>query len=99
LTFLKTILKIRLNNMKILPNLMCFLEGKIYKNYKETIMTGTTEGGKKAAQTRGHESLSEAGRKGGQQADHEQAAKTRGHERLSEAGRKGGQNSHKGGKE
>ena len=29
-------------------------------------MTGTTEGGKKAAETRGHESLSEAGRKGGE---------------------------------
>lgn len=28
-------------------------------------MSGTTEGGKKAAETRGHESLSEAGRKGG----------------------------------
>ncbi|CAA9888648.1 conserved hypothetical protein [Candidatus Methylobacter favarea] len=56
-------------------------------------MTGTTEGGKKAAQKRGHESLSEAGRKGGKAADHEQAAKTRGHESLSEAGRKGGEHS------
>jgi len=58
-------------------------------------MTGTTEGGKKAAETRGHESLSQAGQKGGKEADHEQAARTRGHESLSEAGKKGGQNSHK----
>ncbi|KTD48497.1 hypothetical protein Lrub_0848 [Legionella rubrilucens] len=56
-------------------------------------MAGTSEGGKKAAETRGHESLSEAGRKGGQAADHKKAAETRGHESLSEAGRKGGKNS------
>ncbi|QRN04578.1 general stress protein B [Legionella sp. MW5194] len=56
-------------------------------------MTGTSEGGKKAAETRGHDSLSEAGRKGGQAADHKKAAETRGHESLSEAGRKGGKNS------
>lgn len=61
-------------------------------------MTGTTEGGKKAAETRGHESLSEAGKKGGQAADHKQAAQTRGHESLSEAGRKGGEHSHSGGR-
>jgi len=58
------------------------------------MMAGTTEGGKKAAETRGRESLSEAGKKGGHNANHEQAAKTRGHESLSEAGRKGGQHSH-----
>ena len=58
-------------------------------------MTGTSEGGKKAAETRGHESLSEAGKKGGKAADHEKAAETRGHESLSEAGQKGGKNSHK----
>lgn len=29
-------------------------------------MAGTSEGGKKAAQTRGHESLSAAGKKGGE---------------------------------
>ncbi len=29
-------------------------------------MAGTPEGGKKAAETRGHESLSQAGRKGGE---------------------------------
>jgi hypothetical protein len=29
-------------------------------------MAGTSEGARKAAQTRGHESLSEAGRKGGE---------------------------------
>ncbi len=59
-------------------------------------MAGTSEGGKKAAQTRGHESLSEAGRKGGQAADQRKSAQTRGHESLSEAGRKGGQHSHGG---
>ncbi len=59
-------------------------------------MAGTSEGGKKAAQARGHESLSEAGRKGGHAADHRKAAATRGHESLSEAGRKGGQHSHGG---
>ena len=58
-------------------------------------MTGTTEGGKKAAETRGHDSLSEAGKKGGEAADHKKGAETRGHESLSEAGRKGGKNSHK----
>jgi general stress protein YciG len=59
-------------------------------------MAGTSEGGKKAAETRGHESLSEAGRKGVKAADHEKGAKTRGHESLSEAGRKGGEHSHGG---
>lgn len=29
-------------------------------------MTGTSQGGKKAAETRGHDSLSKAGEKGGQ---------------------------------
>lgn len=64
-------------------------------------MSGTTQGGKKAAETRGRESLSEAGRKGAQALSHEQrvengkkAAETRGYESLSEAGRKGGENSH-----
>lgn len=56
-------------------------------------MTGTREGGKKAAETRGHESLSEAGRKGGKKANHEKGAETRGRESLSEAGRKGGKSS------
>jgi hypothetical protein len=62
------------------------------------------EAGKKAAETRGHESLSEAGKKGTQSLSHEQrveagkkAAETRGHESLSEAGRKGGEHS-RGGK-
>lgn len=32
---------------------------------EEYFMAGTSEGGRKAAQTRGHESLSKAGRKGG----------------------------------
>ncbi len=59
-------------------------------------MTGTSEGGRKAAQTRGYESLSEAGRKGGKAADHRKGAETRGHESLSAAGRKGGKNSHSG---
>ncbi|MGQ3888458.1 hypothetical protein ACQUW5_05425 [Legionella sp. CNM-1927-20] len=58
-------------------------------------MTGTTQGGKKAAASRGHESLSAAGRKGGQQSDHRQAAKTRGHDSLSQAGKKGGSRSRK----
>jgi len=58
-------------------------------------MAGTSEGGRKAAETRGYESLSEAGRKGGKAADHKKAAVTRGHASLSEAGRKGGRNSHK----
>ncbi|HYF97897.1 MAG TPA: hypothetical protein VD770_02830 [Coxiellaceae bacterium] len=57
-------------------------------------MTGTSEGARKAAETRGHDSLSEAGRKGGKAADHKQAAATRGHESLSKAGQKGGQHSH-----
>ncbi len=59
-------------------------------------MAGTHEGGKKAAQTRGHESLSEAGRKGVKTADQSQSARTRGHESLSEAGRKAGQHSGRG---
>lgn len=58
-------------------------------------MSGTSKGGEKAAQTRGHESLSEAGKKGGKAADHKKAAETRGHESLSNAGKKGGENSHK----
>jgi len=68
-------------------------------------MAGTKEGGKKAAQSRGHESLSQAGKRGAASLSHEQrveigkkAAQTRGHESLSEAGRKGGQNSHGGGR-
>lgn len=66
-------------------------------------MAGTSEGGKKAAQTRGRESLSEAGKKGAASISHEtrveagkKAAQTRGHESLSEAGRKGGERSHGG---
>ncbi|KTD16412.1 hypothetical protein [Legionella jordanis] len=58
-------------------------------------MAGTSEGGKKAAETRGRESLSEAGRKGGKAADHKQAAQTRGHESLSRAGEKGGRRSNR----
>ena len=65
-------------------------------------MAGTTEGGKKAAETRKDRhpagspgSFEDAGRKGGKAADHVQAAKTRGHESLSEAGRRGGENSHR----
>lgn len=60
-------------------------------------MAGTSEGAKKAAQTRSENanrnnegkdpSRVEAGRK---------AAQTRGHESLSEAGRKGGERSHGG---
>lgn len=64
-------------------------------------MAGTSEGGKKAAKTRGHESLSAAGRKGAEARTHEsrviggkKAAEKRGHESLSAAGRKGGTNSH-----
>jgi general stress protein YciG len=66
------------------------------------MMAGTTMGGKKAAKTRGHESLSQAGRKGAQSLSHDQrveigkkAAETRGHESLSQAGRKGGEHSHR----
>ena len=66
-------------------------------------MPGTTEGGQKATETRGHDSLSEAGKKGGQSVDHDtrveagkKAAETRGHDSLSEAGKKGGEHSHGG---
>jgi uncharacterized protein len=66
-------------------------------------MAGTSEGGKKAAETRGQESLSQTGKKGAQSIDHEtrveagkKAAETRGHESLSQGGRKGGENSHGG---
>lgn len=60
------------------------------------------EAGKKAAETRGSESLSEMGKKGAQSPSHahgqhegisKKAGETRGHESLSEAGRKGGQHS------
>ncbi len=55
-------------------------------------MAGTSEGGKKAAETRrqnpdDHETRVRAG---------EKAAETRGYESLSEAGRKGGEHSHGG---
>jgi general stress protein YciG len=63
-------------------------------------MAGTTEGGKKAAGTRGQESLKKAGQEGAQALSHEQraeigkkAAENRGNESLSEAGRKGGEHS------
>lgn len=52
-------------------------------------MAGTTEGAKKAANTKGPEGRSEAAKK---------AAETRGHESLAEAGRKGGEHSHGGGR-
>lgn len=64
---------------------------------------GRIEAGKKAAETRGSESLSETGKKGTQSLSHEQrvevgkkSAETRGSESLSEAGRKGGQHSRSG---
>ena len=69
-------------------------------------MAGTSEGGRKAAETRGHASLSAAGRKGAEvrhskspeeeSAIARKAAQTRGHESLSEAGRRGGQASRTG---
>jgi uncharacterized protein len=65
------------------------------------IMTGTSEGGKKAAATRGHDSLSAAGKRGNQLRSRQsrieggkKAAATRGHDSLSAAGRKGGLHSH-----
>ncbi|WP_131782692.1 hypothetical protein [Legionella gresilensis] len=48
-------------------------------------MTGTTQGGKKAAASRGHESLSAAGKKGGEQ---RQTSKTRGLSSSSQASKK-----------
>ncbi|STX52653.1 Uncharacterised protein [Legionella busanensis] len=48
-------------------------------------MTGTTQGGKQAAASRGHKSLSAAGKKGG---EHRQASKTRGHSSSSQASKK-----------
>jgi len=68
-------------------------------------MSGTREGGRKAAESRSQENLSAAGKKGTASVSHEKrveagkkAAQTRGHESLSAAGRKGGQNSHSGGR-
>ncbi|WP_419419485.1 hypothetical protein ACNVED_13370 [Legionella sp. D16C41] len=58
-------------------------------------MTGTTQGGKKAAETRGHESLSAAGKRGGQQADHRHSTQSRGHKSLSQTDKKGGSRSKK----
>lgn len=59
-------------------------------------MPGTSSGGKKAAATRGRDSLSEAGKKGAQARSHQsrvlggqKAAQTRGKDSLSEAGKKG----------
>lgn len=71
-------------------------------------MTGTSEGGKKAAATRGEESLREAGRHGAEGLNRDpqkkseaskKAAQTRGHESLAAAGREGGKHSHGGRKE
>lgn len=53
-------------------------------------MAGTSEGGRKAAKTRGYDSLSEAGRKGGQSA---QTGQKGNQKRSQDAGRKGGQRS------
>ena len=50
-------------------------------------MTGTSEGAKKAAETKGPEGRSEAARKAGE---------TRGHESLSRAGQEGGKHSQSG---
>jgi len=68
-------------------------------------MAGTREGGKKAAENRGHESVSQAGKKGAASVSHgkrveagKKAAESRSHESLSEAGRKGDQHSHSGGR-
>jgi len=58
-------------------------------------MTGTSEGGKKAAETRGHESLSEAGSKGGKNSDHKQSGQTASHDSQSKGGQKGGSKSGK----
>lgn len=65
-------------------------------------MTGTTEGGKKAAQTRGHDELSEAGRKGGQHShggysqQQGNSGGGRGSNLTDEDGRKGGEHSRSG---
>jgi len=68
-------------------------------------MSGTREGGRKAAESRSHGNLNAADKKGAASGNHEKrveagkkAAQTRGHESLSAAGRKGGQNSHGGGR-
>jgi general stress protein YciG len=70
---------------------------------KRNIMTGTTEGGKKAAANRDPQSLRDAGRKGGQAVSHEQhvkagqaSARSQGHEKLAQHGAEGGKNSHSG---
>jgi hypothetical protein len=73
-------------------------------------MSGTVEGGKKAAETRGHESLADAGRKGAEARSHEsrveggkKAMETRAenegksvHDVAAEMGREGGAQSHGG---
>lgn len=59
-------------------------------------MAGTTQGGKKAAETRGHESLSQAGQKGGQNSSGSKSMETRAehegksvHDVAADMGRKG----------
>ena len=68
-------------------------------------MAGTSEGGKKAAETRGHDEMADMGRKGGESlaSDTEKkseaskkAAETRGHDEMADMGRKGGEHSHGG---
>ena len=63
-------------------------------------MAGTTEGGKKAAETRGHESLSQAGQKGGQNSSGQKSMETRAehqgksvHDVAADMGRKDGSQS------
>jgi uncharacterized protein len=68
-------------------------------------MSGTTEGGKKAADTRGHDSLAKAGEKGGHASSGKKAMETRAenegksvHDVAAEMGQKGGHESHGGGR-
>ncbi len=61
-------------------------------------MTGTSEGGKKAAATRGREAMSEMGRKGGQHShqsssSHRSASSGHDNESTSNRSNKGGQHS------
>lgn len=53
-------------------------------------MAGTSEGGKKAAMTRGHESLSRAGRKGGRNSHANQKPNDQPHDSPDKGGRKEG---------
>jgi hypothetical protein len=62
---------------------------------RRLFMTGTTEGGKKAATTRGHESLRKAGEKGGKNSNQAQGAKAKGNESLSKSSQRGGAHSHR----